>query len=93
MSNPLVRNLILTHWRTYHPKMVAEMERENRLDEAVSSTAEQFTELMYTLVVEQGMDYSAAKEIAIDQFLLPEEADESDPTNQNRQNNPPATSE
>ena len=71
----ILRSLILTHWHNYHPKMVAQFKRENRLETELETTAEQFSDLIYSLVIEQKMDYSAAWEIAIDQFFLPEEED------------------
>ncbi len=85
-----LQNLILKHWQQHHPRMLAQFQRENRLEEEVTKTAQQFDDLMYRLVIEQKMDYQAAWEIAIDQFLLPE--DESLFPNQNQEQSPPETS-
>ena len=41
----------------------------------------------------QGMQRAAAWEIMLDQYFLPDEGDESVPTNQNQPDNPPDTSE
>jgi hypothetical protein len=80
--SPQLRNLLLTHWKTYHPTMYKELVQENRLDAMLDAAAVQFDDLMYQLVVEQQMDYTAAWEMAAEQFLLPEEA--SDSTSQNQ---------
>src|SRR2546428_4178779 len=84
-------NLILTHWQQYHPRMLAQLQQENRLEEELQATAESFDDLMYSLVVEKKMDYQRAWEIAIAEFLLPEEEESSSLTSHN--NPPPATSE
>jgi hypothetical protein len=84
MSTPSLqfRKLFLTHWQTYHPTMYQEMVQAGTLEAMLDSAALQLDDLLYTLVVEQQMDYSAAWEIAINQFLLPEE--EVDSTSQNQ---------
>ena len=87
-----IRNLIFGHWQKYQPTMFARFQRENRLEAELEATVQQFNDLMYELVVVKKMDYSAAWEIAIDQFLLPEE-EESSLTNQSRNEEYPATSE
>ncbi len=66
-------NLILTHWQQYHPRMLAELQRENRLETELAQTVKDFDDLLYDLVVVKKMQYQSAWEIAIDQFLLPEE--------------------
>ena len=86
----ILRSLILTHWQNYHPTMVEEWKRENRLETELEATAEQFSDLMYRLTVIEKMAYSAAWEIAIDQFLLPDE-EESSSTMENPQDRDPAT--
>jgi len=85
-------NLILTHWQRYHPTMLAQFQRENRLEAELEATAQQFADLMYELVAVRKMQYHAAWEIAIDQFLLPEEEESSLP-NQNQKPILPETSE
>ena len=93
-SNPITRSQLLRHWQNYHPRMVAELQSENRLEAALESTAQQIDELMYDLMVVQGMQRAAAWEIVLDQYFLPEEADESDLlADQHQPNNPPETSE
>jgi hypothetical protein len=80
--SPQFRNLLLTHWRAYHPTMYQEMVQANTLEAMLDAAALRLDELLYTLVVEQQMEYAAAWEIAIEQFLLPEEG--SDSTSQNQ---------
>ena len=92
-SNPITRSQLLRHWQNYHPRMVAELQGENRLETALESTAQQIDELMYDLMVVQGMQRAAAWEIVLDQYFLPEEADESDQTNRSQPDNLPETSE
>src|SRR5260370_33257292 len=87
-----ISSLILKHSQSYHPKMVAEFQRENRLEAELKATVQQFDDLMYNLVVVQKMSYSSAWEIAIDQFLLPEE-EESSLMNQNQKDSQHGTSE
>ncbi len=84
--SPQLRNLLLTHWQTYHPTMYQELVQENKLEAHLHAIAEQWCDLMYDLVTVKGMDYAAAREIAVNQFLLPEE-DELDSTDQS-QNQP-----
>jgi len=77
--SPQLRNLLLTHWQTYHPTMYQELVQTNTLEAHLNAIAEQWCDLMYDLVTVKGMDYAAAREIAVNQFLLPEEG--SDPMN------------
>jgi hypothetical protein len=80
--SPQLRNLLLTHWQTYRPTMYQELVQAGTLDAMLDAAALQFDDLLYTLVMEQQMEYAAAWEIALEQFLLPEEA--SDPTRQHQ---------
>jgi hypothetical protein len=43
-------SLILKHWSLYHPSMLAQLERENRLEQVLEETAQQFSDLLYNLV-------------------------------------------
>jgi hypothetical protein len=67
-------NLILEHWSRYQPSMLAQLRQENRLEQVLEETAQQFSDLLYDLVSVRKMEYHQAWEIAIDQFLLPEES-------------------
>jgi hypothetical protein len=80
-------SLILDHWERYHPSMLVQLKRENRLEKVLEETAEQFTDLLYQLVSVQKIEYHQAWEIAVDQFLLPEESSSTS------QSGPPAISE
>jgi hypothetical protein len=79
-------SLILDHWSRYHPSMLARLKRENQLEKVLEETAEQFTDLLYQLVSVQKMEHNQAWEIAVNQFLLPEESSSTNPSS------PPATS-
>ena len=67
--------------------MLVQLKRENRLEKVLEETAEQFTDLLYQLVSVQKIEYHQAWEIAVDQFLLPEESSSTS------QSSPPAISE
>lgn len=78
-------NLVLTHWSRYHPSMLARLKREGRLERELEKTAQQFADLLYELIAVKKMAYDQAWELAVNQFLLPEESSSTNP-------NPPATS-
>lgn len=73
-DQPSLSNLILKHWCRYRPSMVEELRRENRLETALAETTDQFSELLYQLLSVRKMEYHQAWEIAVEQFLLPEES-------------------
>jgi hypothetical protein len=88
-DHDLISNLILKHWNTYHPEMVAQFRLENRLETELKATARQFNDLMYELTEVKKMGYQAAWEMAVHQFLLPAEEESS---GANRNQSPPVTS-
>jgi len=66
---------ILKHWRENRPQMVSDLEKINRLEEAVLEAQELTGDLLYDLVSVQKMDYHAAWELATkDWAFLPSEA-------------------
>ena len=67
-------SLILEHWSRYHPKMLAELKAQNRLEQTLEETAEQFGSLLYELISVKKMEYNQAWELAVSQFLTPEES-------------------
>jgi hypothetical protein len=67
-------SLILEHWSLYHPKMLAELRQQNRLDQTLEETAERFTDILYELVSVKKMEHHRAWEIAVREILLPEES-------------------
>jgi len=91
-SNDRLTSLIFTHWRNYRPKMLAQFRAENRLNMELEAAAQGFADLLYELTVVQKMSYQAAWEIAIEQFLLPEE-EELSSTSWNQSSSLHATSE
>jgi hypothetical protein len=64
--------LILKHWREHCPQMVRDLEKENRLDQAVFETQERTGDLLYELVSVKKMDYHAAWELAREEWALPQ---------------------
>ena len=80
-------SLILAHWNRYQPSMLVLLQREGRLQQELEETAEQVSDLMYELVSVRKMEYHRAWEIAVEQFLLPEESSSTSPSDL------PATSE
>ena len=67
-------SLILDQWKLHHPKMLAQLQRENRTEQALHETAERFADLLYQMVSVKKMDYGQAWELAIAEFLPPEES-------------------
>jgi hypothetical protein len=67
-------SLILEHWSRYHPKMLFQLQHENRLQQALEETAQRFTDILYDLVSVRKMEYHQAWEMAINEILLPEES-------------------
>ncbi len=50
-------NLVLNHWCLYSPSMLEELRQQNRLDESLEETAQQFADLMYELVSVKKLEY------------------------------------
>jgi len=68
-----LRIMILKNWREFHPTMYQQFVQENRLDQELEATETQMSNLLHQLTVVEKMEYQAAMEIVIDQFLLPED--------------------
>jgi hypothetical protein len=81
-------SLILAHWQLYHPKMLLQLQQENRLEKALEETAEQMSDLLYELTSVKKMEYLQAWELAVQDFLLPEELT----STLSPRSDPPATS-
>jgi hypothetical protein len=80
-------SLILAHWTRYHPKMLRDLQQQDRLQQVLEETAERFTDILHDLVSVRKMEYHQAWEIAIYEILLPEESSTS-----SQKQSPPATS-
>ena len=76
-------DLILKHWTTHRPELIAELERTNQLQPALRQAQEQTGDLLYTLTVIQKMEYHAAWELATREwaFLPGEDRPERPPFN------------
>lgn len=55
---------ILKHWREHCPQMVQDLEKSNRLDQAVFEAQEKTGDLLFELVSVKKMDYQPAWEMA-----------------------------
>ena len=65
---------ILNHWRAHLPEMVSELEKKNRLEQAVLEAQELTGDLLYELQVVKKMEYDAAWELATREWaFLPSE--------------------
>src|SRR5437667_1437700 len=70
--------LILKHWREHCPQMVRDLEKENRLDQAVFAAQEKTGDLLYELVSVKKMNYQAAWELAMQEWALAPGGNESE---------------
>ena len=68
---------ILKHWREHCPQMVRDLEQQNRLDQAVFAAQETTGDLLYDLVSVKKMNYPAARELATQEWALPQEENKS----------------
>ena len=80
-------SLISDHFHRYQPSMVEQLRQQNRLDQVLEETAEQFSNFLFEMVSVKKMEYNRAWELAIQAFLLPEES-----SSTSQKTNPPATS-
>src|SRR3984957_113598 len=68
---------ILEHWTKYRPKMVAALEAQNQLPQAIFAAQELTGNLPYELAVVQKIDYQIAWELATREWaFLPDEEDQ-----------------
>jgi hypothetical protein len=72
MERTMLGEAILKHWREHCPQMVRDLEKENRLDQAVFETQERAGDLLYELMAVKKMDYQAAWELAREEWALPQ---------------------
>jgi hypothetical protein len=66
-------DMILRHWRTHLPQMVAELERSHRLTQALQEAESRAADLLYEFLSVRKMQYQDAWELAMTECLLPEE--------------------
>ena len=81
--------LILKHWREHCPQMVRDLEKKNRLDQAVFETQERTGDLLYELVSVKKMDYHAAWELAREEWALPQGENKTENNSGDQSGNPP----
>ncbi len=62
---------ILKHWREHRPQMVQDLEKNNRLEQAVFEAQEITGDLLFELVSVKKMDYQPAWELAMREWAFP----------------------
>ena len=65
--------MILKHWQTHHPQMVAELPSDHQLEQTLHEAQERTGDLLYELTCVQKMDYQAAWETAMRGMGIPSE--------------------
>src|ERR1017187_462404 len=81
---------ILKHWREHCPQMVRDLEKENRLEQAVFETQTRTGDLLYELVSVKKMDYHAAWELAMQEWALPQSEKEGENKTENNSEDRPS---
>lgn len=80
---------ILRHWRENCPDMVKELEKNNRLAQALNEAQERTGDLLHELVSVQKLDYQAAWEIATQEWAFrPSEDRPPQPSSTNSKTSP-----
>ena len=69
---------ILKHWRENRPRMVRDLEKQHRLEQAVFAAQEKTVDLLYELVSVKKMNYQAAWELAMQEWALAPGGNESE---------------
>ena len=96
MERTALGEAILKHWREHCPQMVQDLEKNNRLAQAVFEAQEKTGDLLFELVLVKKMDYQAAWETAMAEWAFPPSEDRpqrsSADSSPSKKNPPPATS-
>ena len=71
MERTALGEAILKHWREHCPRMVQDLEKNNRLDQAVFEAQEKTGDLLFELISVKKMDYQPAWEIATREWAFP----------------------
>jgi CRISPR/Cas system-associated endonuclease Cas1 len=71
----LLGQMILKHWQTHHPKMLAELQSNHQLEQTLHETQERAGDLLYELISVQKMDYQAAWETVTQEWTFPPSED------------------
>jgi hypothetical protein len=67
--------MILKHWQTHHPKMLADLQSNHQLEQTLHETEERAGDLLYELISVQKMDYQAAWETVTRVWTFPPNED------------------
>ena len=88
--------MILKHWQTHHPRMLAELEKTHQLERTLHDVQERAGNLLYELTSVQKMDYQAAWETVTQEWAFPPSEDRpqrsSADSRPRKKKPPPATS-
>ncbi len=89
--------IILKHWQTHHPMMLAELQSNHQLEQTIHEAQERAGDLLYELISVRKMDYQAAWETVTREWTVPPSEDRpsqrsSADSRPNRKKSPPATS-
>ena len=74
-DNSSLSRMILRHWQQHRPQMVEELSSRNQLDQTLDETATRTADLLYELVSVKKMQYHAAWEIAMQEWVCPSTGD------------------
>jgi hypothetical protein len=74
MEQTRLARMILNHWQTHCPLMVAQLSQRNLRFPALLQAQSQTVDILHELITRNGMNFLAAWELAIQEALLPTEA-------------------
>ena len=66
-----LRQMIVSHWQTHRPKMVEDLRRNHRLEQAISEAEARTADLLYELLSVRKMPYQDAWELATPEWAFP----------------------
>ena len=73
--------MILSHWHTHRPEMVAELRSRNLLEKTLQEAEKQTADLLHELVSVQKMEYQTAWELATREWAFLPTGDRPEPKN------------
>jgi hypothetical protein len=67
-------SLILEHWQTHCPNLLAGLKDQNSVEAALEATSKQVTEMLFQLISQRKMQHHQAWEIMLAEIFPPEES-------------------
>ena len=58
------------HWQKFLPQYYRSLQKQSILEETLDQAAQNMTQALVTMVSDQGIDYSTAREILLPQYIL-----------------------